>query len=515
MHNPPDLVSSSRPMHAESKPVPVESPEPQQASILIVDADAADAQSLASILSQRGFGVRTAADGPGALTSIHESRPQLMFVAADLGGLSGEELQAALNIDRRTAGIPVLLMRPRGDLTCRVPGADAPTLDFVWKPFDEDEVLARTASQIELAGLRDRHKEQTRLLTMAMKRLTAAVQADEMRSRQLHDSKGRFKTLLDNLPGLAYRCKNDADWTMEFLSDGCVDVTGYAPSDLLFNNVLSYADLIHPEDVQFVSADVQAALAKRGPFEIEYRILHKDGTVRWVWERGRGVFRPDGELDCLDGLIVDVTERKQALELLARQMSQLESTMFGTVKAIAAITELRDPYTAGHERQVAAVARAIGAELGLPTQHCHGLEVIGLMHDIGKVAIPAQILSKPSALTALEFEMIKTHPQAGCDILKGLEFPWPVAQTILQHHERLDGSGYPAGLKDGEILFEARIIAVADVVAAMSAHRPYRPTLGVAAALEEITNHGRARYDQQVARACVRVFRERGFRLPK
>ena len=440
MHNPPDLVSSSRPMHAESKPVPVESPEPRQASILIVDADAADAQSLASILSQRGFGVRTAADGPGALTSIHESRPQLMFVAADLGGLSGEELQAALNIDRRTAGIPVLLMRPRGDLTCRVPGADAPTLDFVWKPFDEDEVLARTASQIELAGLRDRHKEQTRLLTMAMKRLTAAVQADEMRSRQLHDSKGRFKTLLDNLPGLAYRCKNDADWTMEFLSDGCVDVTGYAPSDLLFNNVLSYADLIHPEDVQFVSADVQAALAKRGPFEIEYRILHKDGTVRWVWERGRGVFRPDGELDCLDGLIVDVTERKQALELLARQMSQLESTMFGTVKAIAAITELRDPYTAGHERQVAAVARAIGGAVRKVDRDQSVERVILIGREVAVVVDPRH---QPGAvvplLERLDVRGLVGIGQDAVSIRIAVDVP-------QRHHQPVQAVEYQAGL---------------------------------------------------------------------
>ncbi len=228
-----------------------------------------------------------------------------------------------------------------------------------------------------------------------------------------------------------------------------------------------------------------------------------------------GYLTPDGELDCLDGLIVDVTDRKRAVELLSEQMRRLESTMFGTVRAIAAITELRDPYTAGHERQVAAVARALGAELGLSADRCHGLEMIGLLHDIGKVAIPAQILAKPSALSTLEFEMVKTHPEAGAEILKGLEFPWPVAETILQHHERLDGSGYPGGLKGEQILLEARIIAVADVVAAMSAHRPYRPTLGVAAALEEITNHGRARYDQQVARACARLFREKGFRLPK
>lgn len=500
-------------MHAVTRPVPVESAELPQSSVMVVDPDQAAAEELSQILSCRGFDVRIAGNGPDALSAIHADPPQLLFVATDLAGISGQELHAALSIDRRTSRIPVLLIRTRAETGAAAPAAAAPTLDFVWRPFDHDEVLARAASQLELAGLRARHRDQTRILTLAMRRLTSAAQHDQEHLLQLRDSKGRLKTLLDNLPGLAYRCRNDADWTMEFLSDGCAAVTGYAPGDLLLNKVLSYAELIHPEDRKAVSDAVAAGLAQNSPYEMEYRIRHRDGSERWVWERGRGILAPDGELDCLDGLIVDITDRRRAVEMLSEQMRRLESTMFGTVRAIAAMTELRDPYTAGHERQVAAIARALGAELGLSADRCRGLEVIGLLHDIGKVAVPAQILAKPSALSTLEFEMVKTHPQAGAEILKGLEFPWPVAEAILQHHERLDGSGYPGGLKDAQILLEARIIAVADVVAAMSAHRPYRPTLGVAAALEEITHHGRARYDQQVAHACARLFREKGFRL--
>ncbi len=502
-------------MHAVRSHPPAASPDRQETLILIVDAIAADADDLSRILSHRGYVVQVAHNGPDALAAIHEAKPQLMFVATDLAGITGGELHAALAIDKHTSDIPVVMIRARGESGQAPVSRDAPVPELICKPFEADEVLARVATQLELAGLRARHTEQTRILTVAMQRLTDAVRKDGEQSRLLRASKGRIKTLIDNLPGLAYRCRNDADWTMEFLSDGCAGVTGHPPADLLMNSVVPYAELIHPEDRQLVRNAVDTALAQQGPYEMEYRIRHQDGSERWVWERGRGIFGRHGELVCLDGLIIDITERKLAREQLAQQMRQLESTQFETVKAIANMTELRDPYTAGHERQVAAVARAIGAELGLARERCHGLEVIGLMHDIGKVAIPAQILSKPSALTDLEFEMIKTHPQTGSDILKGLEFPWPVAETILQHHERLDGSGYPRGLKDGEILLEARIIAVADVVAAMSSHRPYRPTLGVAAALEEITSHGRAKYDQQVARACVRLFREKGFRLTK
>ena len=187
--------------------------------------------------------------------------------------------------------------------------------------------------------------------------------------------------------------------------------------------------------------------------------------------------------------------------------------MLHTVEAVSVMVELRDPYTAGHERRVAEIAVAIAEEMGLPEQQRKGLQVIGIVHDVGKISLPAEILAKPTRITDIEFEIIKTHAQAGYDILKGIEFPWPVAQAILQHHERLDGSGYPNGLRGEEIILEARILAVADVVEAMATHRPYRPGLGIDAAMEEILKSRGTRYDAQVADACLRLFREKGYRL--
>ena len=175
------------------------------------------------------------------------------------------------------------------------------------------------------------------------------------------------------------------------------------------------------------------------------------------------------------------------------------------------IVETRDPYTAGHERRVAELAVAIGAEMGLRGPKLDGLRLASLIHDIGKISVPAEILAKPGRLSVVEFNLIKQHSQAGHDILATIEFQQPVAQIVMQHHERLDGSGYPQGLLGEEIMQEARILAVADVVEAMSSHRPYRPALGMGPALAEIREGAGARYDAEAAAACLRLVEEQGF----
>jgi len=171
------------------------------------------------------------------------------------------------------------------------------------------------------------------------------------------------------------------------------------------------------------------------------------------------------------------------------------------------------PYTAGHQRRVADLAVAIAAELELPTDKIDGVNMASTIHDIGKIAVPAEILSKPTNLSDIEFGLIKSHTQAGYDILKDIEFPWPVARAILEHHERIDGSGYPNGLKGDEILMEARIMAVADVVEAMASHRPYRPALGIEVALEEIEKNKGTYYDSDVVDACLKLFREKRYHI--
>lgn len=198
---------------------------------------------------------------------------------------------------------------------------------------------------------------------------------------------------------------------------------------------------------------------------------------------------------------------------LEREESQrhLQSSMEATIQALASIAELRDPYTAGHQRRVAQLAVAIAEEMGMASGRVRGLYLASVCHDIGKVQVPAEILSKPGRLTPIEFELIKGHVDAGYDILKSIDFPWPIANIVRQHHERLDGSGYPLGLAGDALLPEARILAVADVVEAIMTHRPYRPGLGLDFALHEITEGRGTTFDAEVVDTCVRVFKEKGF----
>ena len=207
------------------------------------------------------------------------------------------------------------------------------------------------------------------------------------------------------------------------------------------------------------------------------------------------------------------TERDRAVEEHQRSLEQLRESLEATVAAIAATVEMRDPYTAGHERRVADIATAIAREMQLPSERIEGIHFGALIHDLGKIKVPAELLSKPTRLTKAEFELVKEHAQAGYDILKGIRFPWPVAELALQHHERMDGTGYPNGLRGDEMLVESRILAVADVVEAMASHRPYRPALGIVAALAEISAHRGTWYDPEAVDACLRLMKEERFTL--
>jgi len=204
-------------------------------------------------------------------------------------------------------------------------------------------------------------------------------------------------------------------------------------------------------------------------------------------------------------------EHKLSVQELEQSIEKLQRAMKGTVYAIALAVELRDPYTAGHHRNVAKLAGDIAKEMELSEDEIEGIHLAATIHDVGRAAIPFEILSKPGSLTEAEFFMVKGHPKLGYHILKMVEFPWPIAQIVLQHHERMDGSGYPQGLSGKDILLGARILAVADVVEAMASHRPYRPAHGINKALEEISQNRDTLYDASVVDACMRLFQEDGF----
>lgn len=215
------------------------------------------------------------------------------------------------------------------------------------------------------------------------------------------------------------------------------------------------------------------------------------------------------ELNRLRNHLEDLVEERTAE--LKESEKRLRTSLLDSITALAAIVEMRDPYTAGHQRRVAQIAIAIAKELQLPAEQVEGIHLAGVVHDVGKIQVPSEILTKPGKLTGLEFSLIKEHAQNGYEILSNIDFPWPIAEIVLQHHERQDGSGYPQGLDDGKILLEAKILAVADVVESMMSHRPYRPALGIDAALENIALNKGKLFDPAVVEACIKLFRERCF----
>ncbi|MCX5824903.1 MAG: HD domain-containing protein [Deltaproteobacteria bacterium] len=248
------------------------------------------------------------------------------------------------------------------------------------------------------------------------------------------------------------------------------------------------------------------------PQACELRLVKMDGTA--FWARLEAINAPDaGGTPPGRVVLIDITARKRADEELQQTLESLRKAVSTTIQVMISAMETRDPYTAGHQIRSTDLARAIATEMGLPQEKIDGIRMAGSIHDIGKLSIPAEILSKPTKLLEIEFSLIKEHAKRGYEILKDVESPWPLAEMVYQHHERMDGSGYPRGLKGEEILMEARIIAVADVVESMASHRPYRAGLGIDAALEEIEKNRGTLYDEAVVNACLRVFREKGYRF--
>jgi PAS domain S-box-containing protein len=246
-------------------------------------------------------------------------------------------------------------------------------------------------------------------------------------------------------------------------------------------------------------------------FETEF--YRKNRSTFWVVINALAVKDEQGRIIYNEGLIEDITLRKKAEEQLQRSIEILKKEINTTIHVLSTALETRDPYTAGHQSRVADLARAIATEMRLDRDKIDGIRMAGVIHDIGKLSIPVEILSKPSKLTKLEFSLIKEHSHSGFEMLKDVESVWPLAQIVYQHHERINGAGYPRNLRGDEILIEARILAVADVVEAMASHRPYRASLGIDTALEEIEKNKGILYDETVADACLRLFRENGYKL--
>ncbi len=322
------------------------------------------------------------------------------------------------------------------------------------------------------------------------------------------ESEGKNRDLVDNIKLGIFRSTPGKKGRFLEVNLAMEEITGYSRAELL---QMDACDLdITAEDGSDFGYEVDPADWKATR---ELSLRKKNGNRIIIARTIVSIRFESGSMQFLDGIIEDITERKHAQLQVQQSLERLKTTIREIIQAMAYIGEVRDPYTAGHQRRVALLSCEISRIIDLQEDQCEGLNMAAAVHDIGKILVPADILSKPGKLTQPEFDMLKDHTRVGFEILKNIDFPWPIANIVLQHHERMDGSGYPAGLCGNQIILEARILAVADVVEAMSSHRPYRPALGITMALEEIRQNRGILYDSDVVDACIKLFLEKGYSL--
>lgn len=378
--------------------------------------------------------------------------------------------------------------------------------------------LVNTAEQVAAGDLSTRtglpHGDtEHEQLALAFDRMVEALQQRRVEAKRadeaLRESEEMYRTLVEASPsGVTV---TDLDGIITYASPRTLALHRFAQAHELVGR--SALDLILPEERERAKLNLQKTLKEGILRNVEYTLLRNDDTF-FAGELSAALIRDaSGQPQAYVAITRDITARKEAEAELERSVDKLQKTMVDIIHTMAGVVEVRDPYTAGHQRKVAALARAIAEEVHLPSHRAAGLHMTALIHDIGKIHVPAEILTKPGRLTGPEIAIIQAHPQFGYALLKTVDFPWPVADIVLQHHERMDGSGYPQGLSGEDILLEARILAVADVVEAMASHRPYRPALGMDKALEEISRNRGTLYDAEVVDACLRLLLHKGFQF--
>ena len=327
---------------------------------------------------------------------------------------------------------------------------------------------------------------------------------------KIRTSEERFKALSENAPDIIYTI--DKDGLISYVNPSWDRILGYATNEVLRKSVNQF---LKKEDVRIFNDTIIKIINRKKPTVDMYAtLIHKSGEERLFSMSGAPNFDESGNVVGVVGTLKDITDLKRSEAELQNSYNKLKLAMDSTIEAISLIVESRDPYTAGHQKRVAALAGAIAEAMNMPEDQVEKIHMGSLIHDIGKIHVPAEILTKPGRLSKIEYELMKAHPEIGYKILKTVDFIPPIAQMVYQHHERIDGSGYPLGISGKDMLLESKIIAVADSVEAMASHRPYRPAIGIDKALEMINENKGKLYDSEVVDACLSLFMEKGFEFP-
>jgi len=323
----------------------------------------------------------------------------------------------------------------------------------------------------------------------------------------LLESEDKFRNLAEQSPNMIFI---QTKGRVVYANEKCEEILEYKRREI-YSPDFDFFVLIAPEFQETIKTNFGKLMKGEEVPSFECPLLTKEGKrIEAIWTTKMIDY---GKEKAILAIVTDITPRKLAEKRLEESLEKLRRTMHGVIQAMALTVEIKDPYTAGHQRRVADLARAIAAEMALSKEQVEGIWTAGAIHDIGKITVPVEILSKPGKLDDYEFRLVKNHSQVGYDILKEIEFPWPIAKIVYQHHERMDGSGYPRGLFGEAILLEARILAVADVVEAMVSSRPYRQAHVIKKAMEEISTKKGVLYDSQAADACLKLLAEKKFKF--
>ena len=350
------------------------------------------------------------------------------------------------------------------------------------------------------------------VLSLALYSIRQSIIADREREyllKSLEKSKERFRNLVETTSDWVW--ETDKVGRLTYSSPQVTEFLGYTIEEVRGRFLLHLAS---PNQATIMGPSFEKILAAQQPFKgFEFTCLGKNGQIIVFENNGVPIIDDQGDMTGYRGVARDITERKIATEALKKSRDDLHDSLEETVKTLSSTVEKRDPYIAGHQQRVDFLACAIARKLGLSEERIEGLHIAALLHDIGMIALPSEYLTKPSKLSKEEIEIMRCHPEFGYQILRNIQFPWPVAEIVFQHHENLNGTGYPRGLHDQEIYLEAKIISVADVVESMISHRPYRPALGMTKALEEIQQGKGIRYHGESVDACIELILEEKLEL--
>lgn len=446
--------------------------------ILIVEDEKIIAEDIKSTLLKFNYEIpEIVANGEIAVRKAEELKPDLILMDIMMeGNING--IEAAKQVYQKFE-IPIVFLTAYSDEKILEQAAESSPFGYLIKPFEDRELRAT----IEMAFYKSKME------------------------KRLRKNRNFLLKVIDTVPNNIFVKDKDGKYLM--VNDSFAELYNTKPKKMIgkTDRELIARSKIKTVDLESViKDDFNVINGKKKILIPEESFSLENGKTIWFQTTKVPLDSPNIP-DVLLGVSIDITALKDSFYRLQELM---EETVNGLVLAV----EKRDPYTAGHQRRVSLLANAIAEKMGLEKTKAAGLRIAAIVHDIGKINVPAEILSKPGRLTNAEFDLIKTHPHAGFEILSTINFPWPVAEIVLQHQERINGSGYPNGLKGNEILIEARIISVADVVEAIASHRPYRPSLGLEYALNEIASKKGILYDIKVAEACLDLFKNKEFSFP-